>query len=151
MEVLKIFSECSLSYPLGDNIRAAISFASNAATTFNSIPDFKHQRINIICRGSSGAMLAALFASFLVGHPIEIYHIKKRGEISHASQVPVISSQAVNIIIDDFISSGETLREIYKGASEWINKVDCVVIERGFRKNLGFIPDYLICCSHHNL
>lgn len=70
--------------------------------------------VNLICRGSSGAIVAALILQKLVANDVDckISHIKKKGESSHSSSFSMYKEE-VNIIVDDFVSSGETMRNIY--------------------------------------
>jgi len=101
--------------------------------------------VNVFCRGSSGAILAALFVSFLPHIETQIIHVKKDGESSHSSKVTGFDAYNMNVIIDDFICSGETIREIYNNISA--NKfvaIDVLIVESGYRNSLGFEPEYLI-------
>lgn len=66
--------------------------------------------IDVICRGSSGAIMAAIVVNTIYDYNCRIVHIKKHGESSHA--VNCIKSDSLKIIVDDFISTGETFRNI---------------------------------------
>lgn len=121
-----------IKYPVGDDIIAAIDFTNKSAAAFND--NFaSYEYVNIWCRGSSGAILAALFASKLNAANIKIIHIKKEGEHSHGNVSPLSSySDPINVIIDDFIATGDTLNKIYKAVkSTGINIVDVLVIGNG--------------------
>ena len=148
-----------VAYPVGDNIGEAITFSRNAAAKFTTIKKFKGKAINVWCRGSSGAILAALFSAELVGHAIRICHVKKEGELSHNGSVKP-RYLAVNVIIDDFCETGSTLNAIY---SELIDnnsqgKVDCLIIgttrgtkqEGRLEKLLKFKPPIIITNSLKN-
>lgn len=150
MKILKIRlpQKYWLSYPVGNKMNAAIGFTKLCATRFNNIKEFKDiSNINVYCRGSSGAILAALFVSFLGNNkPITIVHVKKPGEQSHAYSTPNNSSSYINIIIDDFIETGNTVNEIYKCVTN--GKVDIFIIQSSnilnVMKMVNFIPDFVI-------
>jgi len=142
-----------VNYPVGSNIANAISFMENAALKFTAIKEFKNKSINIWCRGSSGAILAALFASNLLDHRVKICHVKKIGELSHDDGLYPMKN-GIHIIVDDFVCTGTTLNAIYKEIiainSNYI--VECLVIgttsETKKRKKiprlLTFTPKILI-------
>lgn len=144
-------------YPVGSNITNAINLAKNAAIIFNKMKEYNSkQPINIWCRGSSGAILAALFALYIKKkRDVYICHVKKEGESSHITQ-PCPASNAINIIIDDFISSGETIRAIKKKMeSNSHYNVDCLIVggqysdseneaESDLKRQIRFVPSNLI-------
>lgn len=140
----------SLSYPVGEDMGSAFEFAKAAALKLQPIIASKNLRkLNIICRGSSGAILAALLSSQLVNViNCQIIHIKKPGESSHSLTVPSFSwVEAVNVIIDDFISSGETIRAIYEAVHNSTGvriPIDTLIIRGGYKDSLGFEPEFLI-------
>lgn len=127
--------ECTeVKYPVGLNMVSAINFAKQASLFIIGNVD-KNKRINLICTGSSGAIIASLVYSQITGHfpTISICHIKKDGENSHSGDSIAYYSENVNIIIDDFSVTGCTLVNI-------MNKV-----ERLYRDNLAVLSiDYLI-------
>lgn len=138
------------SYPVGGNIDAAKRLVEKSAELFLSIKAFKEREVNIFCRGSSGAILATLFA---VSIPVyaKIIHIRKEGEIAH-SRTTSFTSSYVSVIIDDFILSGQTMNAIYKEIQYHQKKIDCLIIHRGFNKHankLLFTPSYLITNNHY--
>lgn len=75
------------------------------------------KNLRLICMGSSGSIFATMITMLLPNHEIEIYYVKKQGEHSHGSSVEYIRNvgdeSIENIIVDDFISSGETIRVLY--------------------------------------
>ncbi len=60
------------------------------------------------CRGSSGAILAGMFA-LKCGYECRICHIKKEKEGSHNGNTQPYVNEGINIVIDDFVSFGHTL------------------------------------------
>lgn len=150
----KVFYYCNVntSYPVGTNIASAIENARGMANAFNSIKEFEGFEINIFCRGSSGAILAALFSSFIVNKNCHVFHIKKEGESSHQQQNDIDPSfTGITLLIDDFVCSGSTLRAIIAGIPLKNRRIDCLVLASyGFSSNdhaydsLGYIPTYQI-------
>lgn len=106
-------------YPVGSDIQAAKEMVKEWICIFNTLGYSTDIKINLWCRGSSGAILAALFAS-MSSYNCIICHVKKEGEISHSDTPSMYSSSRytiINVVIDDFISSGATIREIVKNIS----------------------------------
>lgn len=125
----------SCSYPVGsdwNNINLIIETYFNA---FNRLINEKFKSttgVNLWCRGSSGAILAGLFASKISWLNPRICHSKKEGESSHQTTPYHFSDNenVINVVIDDFVSSGATIRAIL---SEM--------------KSLYVTPDVLMVCS----
>lgn len=144
-----------LDYPVGNNIKIAAEFTKAAAYQFIKIREYNnpYPSLNIWCRGSSGAILASLFAVHIHMPNIKIIHVKKPGENSHSGGYhPYTYGDAINVIIDDFVSSGKTLRHIYSQMGALgLPTVNALVIQRlgdrdpeYFSGKLGFVPYYLI-------
>lgn len=70
---------------------------------------YSDKRVNLWCRGTSGAIISSIISLQL--NKCRICHIKKEGENSHGSYVNAIKD-GYNIIVDDFICSGETISTI---------------------------------------
>ena len=141
-----------ISYPIGTDMRGISKYVSNAVIEFQKIYGSRPYNTNVFCRGSSGAILAALFTSHFPDSAMRIVHIKKDGEYSHSGQVSSgFDSNAINVIIDDFISSGETIRDVYRKALSYSTttnfKINVLIVGWGYREDLGFEPDYLISKS----
>lgn len=153
----------AVGYPVGADMPGAINFAKGAAKAFNAATRGgvnAETAINVWCRGSSGAILAALF----IGHikrtlHVNVCHIKKSGEESHRTNPDVWRqsgsiNKVINIIIDDFISSGSTMQQIWKGIQPvYLNPptIDFVIANNltnfedyEWGKWLGFEPSALI-------
>lgn len=148
-----------LSYPVGENIVAANSFAENAANVFMTLHE--NVCVNVWCMGSSGAILAALFASKINAVNIKIVHVKKSGENSHGTTSPLYSTKStggifngsaiVNVVIDDFISSGRTMARIYEEMVLYhIYIPDVLIVKRAGQRamqNIPFKPNVIISCD----
>jgi adenine/guanine phosphoribosyltransferase-like PRPP-binding protein len=122
--------------------------------------------INILVRGSSGAIMGALFASklMLLGHKdVQVHHFKKEGEHSHSSNscIQINRYDAVIIIIDDFIGSGDTINAIYENMmrNDYIETttIDYLVVNgiNSRCQHMRFRPTYLVCdeksYEHYNI
>ena len=99
-------------------------------------------------RGSSGAILSGILIGEMIEYDIYIYHIKKDGEYSHSSDYYPIDFSNPNIIIDDFISSGETVNAIFEKIQK-VNskelKIDTLCVSGGFNiETLNFRPNNII-------
>jgi len=70
--------------------------------------------VNLFCRGSSGAIIAGML-SIKLANVLTIYikHVKKDGENSHSMGM-FFKPNHINIIVDDFVSSGQTIDAIYE-------------------------------------
>lgn len=136
--------ESDFYYPIGEFISKNIIVAKEMAYTLRKIYK-KDDIINFWCRGSSGAMIASLVARYFP--KCCICHVKKEGENSHAEFI-TYKSDGYNVIIDDFILSGDTINEIYKHLSNSTNstEVDCIAVTRSIIMNkLKIFPKNLIC------
>lgn len=148
MNKLYVSDMCTLSYPVGNNMKSAFFYAEEAAKKFREIyPPGNY--VNVFCRGSSGAILASLFYAMLPDYEITIVHIKKDGESSHGDKVSTrFNSYHINVIIDDIIATGETMREIWNAIESYTTdpiKINALIILRGYDGDYyGFSPEYLI-------
>lgn len=123
----------AVSYPIGYNIPNLLLLVDTYVDAFNQIKPHENTRINLWCRGSSGAMIAALFASKINHTFLYIAHVKKQGETSHMSAV-YYPDNCYNIIIDDFISTGETVKAIIDHVHEKVDttdKLDLLIVASG--------------------
>jgi hypothetical protein len=115
-----------LDYPTGNNLPAVKKFVTRVAEALNI--HYTDKPIVLWCRGSSGALLAGAL-SLLVPCK-QIVHIKKDGESSHNMNVEPIPGNYYHMIIDDFVSSGQTVRIIYEKYKKHYNKnPDALIIE----------------------
>ena len=138
----------SIGYPLGVDMKLTIYHATKMAEAFNLIAEYKDKNLNIFCRGSSGAMLAAIFTSALNWpNYIKVHHIKKEGENSHSSNSFSILNNAVSIIIDDLICTGKTIKEILTYVPD--EKCNCLILadnseDYTIQKCFVNLPDWFI-------
>lgn len=146
MKTIPFADICRPTYPMGENIAQAIQYIDQAVPFIKDlIKDFP---VHIWCSGSSGAILAALLAKSIDNHCV-IFHVKKEGENSHCGNSFDKASedrQAVSIIIDDFIRTGETISRIYAKAKDYYPFINilCVANAHKERWPLSFVPNNLI-------
>jgi adenine/guanine phosphoribosyltransferase-like PRPP-binding protein len=135
-----------LQYPVGtyiyQNIPKIKLMVAEVMKVKALITKLKDNGANIICRGSSGAIIATIFATEMVGINTQIIHIKKDGESAHSGGDNIIRD-GVNIIVDDFICTGETMTAIYTRFKRItsLGIIDAVCVT-GKAKNLSFTPKY---------
>jgi adenine/guanine phosphoribosyltransferase-like PRPP-binding protein len=143
------FIECEnalqADYPFGLSISANAPLIDELIKGFLSIEEFKGKQINLLCTGSSGAIVAALFSMKVPN--TKIIHIKKDGENSHHKNGWYQTddfANSINVIVDDFISSGKTVNNIVK---ELRNRaqIHCLCVTGYVRVGkLNFEPDYVV-------
>jgi hypothetical protein len=132
MKVHKMNPMYDLSYPVGNNMEKAKKWVRSAARKFRRIAMFKGKPIQLICRGSSGSVLGTLFISMLPGYEITIYYVRKHSESAHG--ISQWQENSYNVVIDDLISTGDTLRAIYNAIPKC--DIHCLIISNGIeRKN----------------
>ena len=113
MELISIDCE-EVRYPVGDHMDTAISF-TRVVSNYLRKENLQDKFINLICTGSSGAILSALIYADLLNDRIAVCHLKKNGETSHSgSSITFMGADTINIIIDDFGCTGRTLSNIMK-------------------------------------
>lgn len=135
-----------LNYPVGLYINSNKPRIVKLAEAFSQIEEFKGKPLNLICRGSSGAIVATVFALTLP-NPCNIVHVKKDGENSHDSSLSINKGLGYkNVIVDDWIDSGTTLNTIYGCLMKYdVNIViDCLCVTGEYRE-LEFRPNTVLC------
>lgn len=116
LESCKIYTDTLIEYIKKATLRESI------ITDSNGFPE----EIHFWCRGSSGSIIAALVANFYLEKSpsystISIKYIRKEAETSHASNDCLgYSKTALNVVIDDFINSGNTIKKIVDGVKDAI-------------------------------
>ena len=126
MKQIKL-SEFIQEYPVGENIKFYFNSCKEVAEIIEK--EFPNKSITFWCRGSSGAMISALVCQHL--GDVNIFHVKKQNEISHYSSIDRYNE--INIIIDDLMSTGETVDCIYQKMIEKNSKVHSVIMIGGIK------------------
>lgn len=101
----------SVSYPVGSNMANLKRITDEYVNAFKTLQYPEGSKFNLFCSGSSGAIISTAFALALPEYMFKICHVKKPGEGSHQDEIEYEPS-AINIVIDDFISMGTTIRRI---------------------------------------
>lgn len=137
MEIHDII-EGSTSYPIGLHILSNIPVINNMADAIGSVcKEYYPEKnsIDLYCKGSSGAIISAIVSNVLInnyGKTVFIHHIKKDGEQSHdyntINDGRLKMHQSVNIIIDDFIATGNTIRSIVEKLKPHCNMIDILCV-----------------------
>ena len=101
-------------YPVGINFPRNLPAIKKMAEVISKVYSGK-KNIFFWVRGSSGAIIAATISALLTHHCV-INHVKKEGELSHSHNYyyNCIDEYSVNIIVDDFVNTGETISCILK-------------------------------------
>ena len=129
MKHLVLENSSYLVYPTGANVSSMVVYIENIVTTFKKHEinlDKKSNVICIWCRGSSGAMLAAMFAYTFKRATVRIKYVKKKGELSHDGCIYPSPPNSIDIIIDDFMDTGETIFRIWHDSP--IKKIDYLIL-----------------------
>lgn len=118
-----------VDYPIAENISNNIPVLNDMAMKILTIYP-KKVEINLWCRGSSGAIIAAIIAAQLLRqhYRIMICHVKKDGETNHYGDGIYFIPNGVNIIVDDFICSGDTINLISEQIQKREVNFDCLVV-----------------------
>ena len=139
-----LLENTKIHYPVGDNMSYAYNYIDKVAEILLPRLNF-NERVTLWVRGSSGAILGALLAQ-KIGLNCIINHIKKSGENSHTDNC-FSTRPGIHIILDDFVSSGETIESIYNYAKKYIGgqKIDYLIVNSFNSRTIGFQPNYVIC------
>lgn len=132
----------SIGYPVGNNMSEVKQLATEFARAFEKLELPGDKTVNLWCRGSSGAILASAFA-VISKSTCQVCHVKKSGEDSHRRR-PSYDSDGINVVIDDFVATGDTIRAILEGARKEGIIPTILMITNGARK---FAEDFehIIC------
>jgi len=97
------------------------------------------------CRGSSGSIMSGVIASHFPN--AKISHVKKDGESSHSSDVDIyIEKSHINVIVDDFISSGNTVNTVAQMMKRNNYTVHGLCVSSSvYMRKLEFKPEFVIC------
>lgn len=145
----------SIPYPVGRSVQLSIRRGKIMAGVLKK--NFPRLSMRLICAGSSGAILSTVIATELGDLVLEIIHIKKDGEYSHdmgyGIQSCPLGEDVVNIIVDDFISSGRTINRIYEKfiSNNSKTEVDGLIVNGSVSKNTlrDLRLSVIMCGSYH--
>lgn len=128
-----------LCYPITSNSFEKLNdFAKNVYEEINKLEKEKIPLL-FVCRGSSGSVLTTLVANiFHINQwKIQIHYVKKEIEQQHEKGEFFLSDFNLfkTIIIDDFICTGETIKQIKKTSMiNGISYCDYLIVDDGGKK-----------------
>ena len=141
-----------MNYPVGLNLMSNMKIIKLMARKLNLLYGKTGKEIIFWTRGSSGAIIASVTATFLKHNECYINHVKKEGESSHSSNQMRVDANSINIIIDDFICTGDTIKKIIEAFNSNYTygsdkKIDCLCISDSINKELSFLDkfDSIVC------
>jgi hypothetical protein len=145
MKIITTGNVDTTNYPLGIDLNIdLVTIILPLIELFKKQSEYHNKNINLYCSGSSGAIMATIFSMHV--NQCRILHVKKDGERAHNSNYSLspITHNSINVIIDDFICTGDTLNRIYPHVRD--GKVDCLVVSgKSFHNVLKFECDTIIC------
>lgn len=111
-------------YPVGKNLDSNIPYIREVAHTLYNIID-EQKEIALVCRGTSGCIIASIVGYILKRRGREVSIVISRkikdnhgGNMEGAHRIQYAG--AIPVVIDDFVSSGETIVSI-------LEDLDCTV------------------------
>ena len=148
IHTFKSAPEEGIGYPVGMKMPEDMRIIKLCTSVFNeNMENDAIEGINLLCMGSSGAIIAALFASDCK-FDCRIVHIKKDGEYSHNSY-PHLAPSYVNIIIDDFTATGTTIKNIIKNLEKKTN-IYGLIMAGSLHKHVikKTKPSHIVVCNY---
>jgi adenine/guanine phosphoribosyltransferase-like PRPP-binding protein len=137
-----------LSYPVSSYIQSNIPLILDMVEKLKPELD-ENKEVILWCRGSSGAIIAGIMATHIEN--ARISHVKKDGEGSHSGSIsttPNDRKNTINVIVDDFMNTGDTLNAIYEQMKAHKIKVHGLCISGTvYLKNIKFKPEFIISGS----
>jgi len=127
--------EGETKYPVGNHIvynLPVINSMANGILGIKNIYFADKDGLILICRGSSGSIIAGIVANKLSTEidDITIIHVKKENEVAHDDgnlRHGIVKNQ-LTVIIDDFISTGNTIWKIMDETNQYIYKYDILCV-----------------------
>lgn len=120
MQLIHFKEDTHCNYPVGASFNKNRDYIVEVACTIHTIAE-KERRIALICRGTSGTILAGAVGYILKKkqHDVNIIVSRKCEESSHdynMSSVEFFQStdKPFSVIVDDFIDTGNTIKTILK-------------------------------------
>ena len=120
----------TMDYPVGPNIKVNLPIINNMYRYIKE--KFPEGTITIWCRGSSGAIIAGIISSKLKGRA-RVAYVSKPNEKRHDKLSAHMYSTGYNIIVDDFVCTGETINKIINEST--ITQFDLLIISGNLTTN----------------
>lgn len=109
-----------MDYPVGIYLQSNLPIIKEY---IKIIKGLKKKKINLICTGSSGAIIAGIIGTKI---NCKVIYVRKEGERSHERHGDSPDIDAYTIVVDDFVSTGQTIKRIldhYK-----YTKINCLLV-----------------------
>ena len=120
MQLIHFKEDTDCTYPVGASFNRNRDYIVEVARTIHTIAG-KERRISLICRGTSGTILAGAIGYILKKkqHDVNIIVSRKWEEISHDYNMSGVGfldtkNKPFSVVIDDFIHTGDTIKAILK-------------------------------------
>ena len=95
-----------MNYPVGVYLQSNLSIIKEYIKIIKSL---KKEKIDLICTGSSGAIIAGIISSKI---NCRVLYVRKEGENSHQQHGDSPYIDSYTIVVDDFVFSGQTIKRI---------------------------------------
>ena len=113
-----------VTYPIGGEFYDNFNYVREAAKTLHNIID-EGKDIALVCRGTSGCIIAAVgYILQKRGRKVTIV-ISRKSENTHGDNMDGYHRSIIPVVIDDFVSSGNTINEILIDLDKCVNKKTC--------------------------
>lgn len=124
MNFIYFEKEANCDYPIGREFNDNFDYIREVAKTLHNIID-KRKDIALVCRGTSGCILSGAIGYILKkrGRKVTIV-ISRKTQNTHGDNMEgwdIILNNAIPIVIDDFIASGDTIGEILKDLDDLVS------------------------------
>lgn len=120
MQLIHFKEDTDCTYPVGASFNRNRDYIVEVARTIHTIAG-KERCISLICRGTSGTILAGAVGYILKKkqHDVSIIVSRKREEDSHDYNMSGVeflrsTNRPFSVIVDDFIDTGNTIKAILK-------------------------------------
>lgn len=120
MQLIHFKENTNCAYPVGSSFNKNRDYIVEVARTIHTIAG-KDKRIALICRGTSGTILAGAVGYILrkKQHGVNIIVSRKCEESSHDYNMSGVEflapgSRPFSVVIDDFMETGNTIKAILK-------------------------------------
>lgn len=120
MQLIHFKEDTDCTYPVGASFNRNRDYIVEVARTIHTIAG-KERRISLICRGTSGTILAGAVGYILEKkhHDVNIIVSRKCEENSHDYNMSGVEfldtkNKPFSVVIDDFIYTGNTIKAILK-------------------------------------
>lgn len=120
MQLIHFKEDTDCTYPIGASFNRNKDYIVEVAHTIHTIAG-KERYVSLICRGTSGTILAGAVGYILKKkhHNVDIIVSRKCEESSHDYNMSGVGSlrcvdNPFSVVVDDFIDTGNTLKAILK-------------------------------------